>query len=169
MISSELSNGGNRIALRQLLQDQKWCHLWHNLGSRRKLQKMTRENFSIGAFYNITKNHDNPIKTVGGDSFFEPKNPKNTSFLGVTKPPGVAQPYILGDTTRPRHITYVQVWSKSDQRWLRKTAQTNRQTDSTKIMVTWPWTNCWFRFSLSYRIVRNCGCRQLPLCPHLYE
>jgi len=26
-------------------------------------------NFSIGAFYNITKNQDNPIKTVGRDSF----------------------------------------------------------------------------------------------------
>jgi len=25
---------------------------------------MARENFSIGAFYNITKNQDNPIKTV---------------------------------------------------------------------------------------------------------
>jgi len=38
------------------------------------------------------------------------------------------------------------VWSKSDQRRLRKTLhkrtnrQTNRQTDTTKIMVTWPWT-----------------------------
>jgi len=31
---------------------------------------MARENFSIGAFYNITKNQDNPIKTVGRDSFF---------------------------------------------------------------------------------------------------
>ena len=31
--------------------------------------------FSIGAFYNITKNQDNPIKTVGRDSFFEPQNP----------------------------------------------------------------------------------------------
>jgi len=40
------------------------------LGSRWKLQKMARENFSIGAFYNITKNQDNPIKTVGRDSFF---------------------------------------------------------------------------------------------------
>jgi len=40
---------------------------------------MTRENFSIGAFYNITKK-DNPIKTVGGDSFLSPKTPKNTSF-----------------------------------------------------------------------------------------
>jgi len=39
------------------------------LGSRWKLQKMARENFSIGAFYNITKNQDNPIKTVGRDIF----------------------------------------------------------------------------------------------------
>ena len=53
---------------------------------------MARENFSIGAFYNITKNQDNPIKTVGQDSFLSPKNPKNTSFLGVTQPQGVAQP-----------------------------------------------------------------------------
>ena len=27
-------------------------------------KKMARENFSIGAFYNITKNQDNPIKTL---------------------------------------------------------------------------------------------------------
>ena len=49
----------------------------------------------------------------------------------------------LLNTTRPRHITYVLVWSKSDRRRLRKTLhkQTNRQTDTTKIMVTWPWTN----------------------------
>ena len=53
---------------------------------------MTRENFSIGAFYNITKNQDNPIKTIGRDSFLSPKTPKNTSFLGVPQPPGVAQP-----------------------------------------------------------------------------
>ena len=38
-------------------------------------KKMARENFSIGALYNITKNQDNPIKTVGRDSFFEPPNP----------------------------------------------------------------------------------------------
>ena len=43
-------------------------------------KKMTRENFSIGAFYNITKNQDNPIKTVGRDSFLSPETPKNTSF-----------------------------------------------------------------------------------------
>ena len=38
-------------------------------------KKMARENFIIGAFYNITKNQDNPIKTVGRDSFFEPQTP----------------------------------------------------------------------------------------------
>ena len=38
-------------------------------------KKMARENFSTGAFYNITKNQDNPIKTVGRDNFFEPQSP----------------------------------------------------------------------------------------------
>ena len=33
-------------------------------------KKMAQENFSIGAFYNIAKNQDNPIKTVGRHSFF---------------------------------------------------------------------------------------------------
>ena len=81
MKSSELSNGENRIALRQLLQNQKLRHLWrHNLGSRWKLQKMAQENFGIGAFYNITKNQHNPITTVGWDSFLSPQTPKNTSF-----------------------------------------------------------------------------------------
>jgi len=28
-------------------------------------KKMAQENFSIGEFYNIAKNQDNPIKTVG--------------------------------------------------------------------------------------------------------
>jgi len=43
-------------------------------------QKMAPEKFSIGAIYNITKNQDNPIKTVGGDSSLSPKTRKNTSF-----------------------------------------------------------------------------------------
>jgi len=65
MKSSGLSNGENRIALGQLLQNRKLRHLWrHNLGSRRKLQKMALKNFSIGALYNISKNQDNPIKTA---------------------------------------------------------------------------------------------------------
>ena len=92
MKSSELSNGENRIAVQQLLQNRKWRHWWrHNLGSRWKLQRMAPENFSIGVFYNITKNQDNQIKTVGRGSYLSPKTPKNTSFLGVTQPPGVAQ------------------------------------------------------------------------------
>jgi len=92
---------------------------------------MAIENFSIGAFYNITTNQDNPTKTVGRDSFLSPKTPKNTSFLGITQPQGSHSPYILRDTTRPRHITYVLIWSKSDQRRLRKTLhkQTDKQTD----------------------------------------
>ena len=57
-----------------------------------EITKSGSRDFSIGAFYNITKNQDNPIKTVGRDSFLSPKTPKNTSFLGVTQPPGVAQP-----------------------------------------------------------------------------
>jgi len=130
MKSSELSNGGNRIALRQLLQNRKWRNLWrHNLDSRWKLQKNARENFSIAAFYNITKNQDNPIKTVGRDSFLAQKPLKIQVFKGSPSPQGSHSPYILGDTTRPRHITCVQVWSKSDQRLLRKTAQTDRQTN----------------------------------------
>jgi len=106
------AGGAIRIALRQLLQNWKLRHLWrHNLGSRWKLQKMARQNFSIGASYNITKNQHSPIKTVGRD-FLSPKTPKNTIFLRVTQPPWVTQ---------------------TDK-------QTNRQ-DTTKIMVTWPWTN----------------------------
>ena len=39
-----------------------------------ELAKNGSRNFSIGAFYNITKNQDNPIKAVGRE-FFEPKTP----------------------------------------------------------------------------------------------
>jgi len=52
--------------------------IWVQDGNCKK--KMARENFSIGAFYNISKNQDNAIKTVERDSFFSPKTPKNTSF-----------------------------------------------------------------------------------------
>jgi len=54
MKSSELSNGENRIALRQLLQNRKLRHLWrHNLVQDGNCKKMAWENFSIGTFYNI--------------------------------------------------------------------------------------------------------------------
>ena len=52
-------------------------------------------------------------------------------------------------------MTCVLVWSKSDQRRLRKTLhkQTDKQTDTTKIMVTWPWTNMdKFEKTCSYKI-----------------
>jgi len=107
--SSELSNGENRIALRQLLQNRKWRHWWrHNLGSRWKLQKMARQNFSIGAFYNITKNQDNPIKTVGWDSFLSSKTPNNASFEGsVTQPPGVCKAVTGLATFSARIVIYL--------------------------------------------------------------
>jgi len=60
------------------------------------------------------------------------KTPKNRSFLGGSpSPKGSQSPYILGDTTKPGHVTCVLVWSKSDRRQLRKTLhkQTNRQTE----------------------------------------
>ena len=60
-----------------------------------------------------------------------PQTPKNTSFFGSPSPQGSHSLYILRDTTRPGHVTYVLVWSKSDQRRLRKTLhkQTGKQTD----------------------------------------
>jgi len=77
MKSSELSNGENRIALRQLLQNLGNyviydVIIWVQDGN---CKKKAQENFSIGAFYNITKNQDNAIKTVGRDSFLSPKTP----------------------------------------------------------------------------------------------
>ena len=54
-------------------------------------KKMSRGNSSIGAFYNITENQDNPIKTVLRDSFLSPKTLKIQVFRGH-QAPGVAQP-----------------------------------------------------------------------------
>jgi len=45
-----------------------------------EIAKMAGENCGIGAFYNITKNQDNPIKTAGQDSFLSPQTPKTTIF-----------------------------------------------------------------------------------------
>jgi len=140
MESSELSSGENRIALRQLLQNRKF---WLEDGNCKKWL----QNFSTGAFYNITKNQDNLIKTVGR----APKPLKIQVFWGAPSPQGSYSPYILGDTTRPRHIAYVLVWSKLDQRRLRKT---DKPTDTTKIMVTWPWTKNF----LTRMLFKQCGC-----------
>jgi len=60
-----------------------------------------------------------------------PKNPKNTSFLGVTQPPGVAQP--LYSTGHNETQTYnmcpslIEIGSKTGEK---NSAQTNRQTDN---------------------------------------
>ena len=62
---------------------------------------MGRENFSIGAFYNITKNQDNPMKTVGQDSFLSLKTPKNTSFRGQPAPRGRTAPIFYGTQLDP--------------------------------------------------------------------
>ena len=71
MKSSELSNGENRIALRQLLQNRKLRHLcviiWVQDGNCKKCL----ERILVLV-----------IKTVGRDSFLSPKTPKNTSFRG---------------------------------------------------------------------------------------
>jgi len=59
-----------------------------------KCKKMARDNFSIGAFYNITKNQDNPIKTVGRDSFLSPKPLKIQVFRGHPAPRGRTAPIL---------------------------------------------------------------------------
>jgi len=64
-------------------------------------KKMARKNFSIGAFYNITKNQDNPIKNVGRDSFLSPKTPKNTIFGGQQAPRGRTAPIFYGTKLDP--------------------------------------------------------------------
>jgi len=60
-----------------------------------------------------------------------PKCLKIQVFWGSPSPHRSYSPYILGDTTRPGHVTCVLVWSKSDRTRLRKTLhkQTNRQTN----------------------------------------
>jgi len=63
---------------------------------------------------------------------------KIQAFLGSPSPQESHSPYILGDTTRPGHVTYLLVRSKSDQRRLRKTLhkQTNKQTNKQTIKHT---------------------------------
>ena len=62
---------------------------------------MAPDNFSIGAFYNITKNQDNPIKTVGGDSFLSPKPLKIQVFRGHPAPRGRTAPIFYGTQLDP--------------------------------------------------------------------
>jgi len=72
-----------------------------------------------------------------------PKPLKIQVFKGSPSPQGSHSTYILWDTTRPRHITQtynicpnlIEIGAKTAQK---KSAQTNKPTDTTKIMVTWP-------------------------------
>jgi len=59
-----------------------------------EIAKKWLENFSIGALYNISKNQDNPIKTVGRDSFLSPKPLKTQYkfFMGHPTPRGRTAP-----------------------------------------------------------------------------
>jgi len=57
-----------------------------------EIAKNGSREFSIGALYNITQNQDNPIKTVGRDSFLSPKTTKKPKFFRGHPAPGVAQP-----------------------------------------------------------------------------
>jgi len=70
------------------------------------------------------------------------KTPKIQVFLGVTQPPGVAQPlYSRGhNKTQTYNIcpSLMEIGSKTAEK---NSAQTDKPTDTTKIMVTWPWTN----------------------------
>ena len=62
-----------------------------------EIAKMARENFSIGALYNITKNQDNPIKTVGRDVFLGVLGLKKTKFFrGHPAPRGRTAPIFYG-------------------------------------------------------------------------
>ena len=83
MKSSELSNGENASLYDNFCKTGNYVIddviIWVQDGN---CKKMARENFSVGAFYNITKYQDNPMKTVGRDSFLG----------GSPSPPGVAQP-----------------------------------------------------------------------------
>jgi len=92
-------------------------------------KKMAQENFSIGVFYNITKNQDNPIKTVGRDSFLSPKSPKIQVFRGHPGP-GVAQPlYSRGhNQTQTYNLcpSLIEIGSKTAEK---NSAQRNRQTN----------------------------------------
>jgi len=62
---------------------------------------MARENFIIGAFYNITKSQDNPIKTIGRDSFLSPKPLKIQVFRGHPAPRGRTAPIFYGTQLDP--------------------------------------------------------------------
>ena len=122
--------------------------------NNRFMSKTTRPSATVNTHPRKSTTCDNNQTQLAATLWWFTAAPKplKTEFLGGSpSPQGSHSPYILRDTTRPGHVTCVLVWSKSDRRWLRKTLhkqtnrqtnkQTDRQTDTTKITVTWPWTN----------------------------
>jgi len=75
MKSSEVSNGENHIALRQLLQNRKLRHLCRHIWVQDGNCKKWLKRILVLVRSTIQPSQDNPIKTVGRDSFFEPQNP----------------------------------------------------------------------------------------------
>jgi len=63
--------------------------------------KPQHENIYGLPYYRATINQDNPIKTVGRDSFLSPKTPKNTSFRGHPAPRGRTVPIFYGTQLDP--------------------------------------------------------------------
>jgi len=110
---------------------------FHDIHRRVTPEPASRFNFNL-CYNNFSCNsYKAPQSGTSGYAMVvhgRPKTPKNI-FFGVIQPQGSQSPYILGDTTRPGHVTCVLVWSKSDQRQLRKTLSVclfvcaDRQTD----------------------------------------
>ena len=95
-------------------------------------KKKQYENIMVCPITQGDHNQDNPIKTVGRDIvFLSPKTHKNTSFLKVTQPPGVAQPlYSMGQNQTQTYNmcpSLIEIGYKTAEKNLHK--QTNRQTD----------------------------------------
>jgi len=97
MKSSELSNGENASLYDNFCKTGNYVIydviIWVQDGN---CKKMAQENFRIGAFYNITKDQDNPIKTVGA-----PKPLKIQVFRGHPAPRGRTAPIFWGTQLDP--------------------------------------------------------------------
>ena len=78
--------------------------------------------------FTITKNQDNPIKTVERDSFLSPETLKNTSFRGHSAPGGRTAPIFLRTQLDPDMSKFDRNRIKDGWEKLCTNKQTNRQT-----------------------------------------
>jgi len=100
--SSELSNGENHIALRQLLQNRKLRHLWRrNLGSRWKLQKNGSREFWYWCVLQYNQKSGQSDQNYRRDSFLSPETPKMQVFRGHPAPMGRTAPIFYGTQLDP--------------------------------------------------------------------